>query len=267
MADDKQEEQRKEAARQLAEDHKQEARHPDAHRDARPPSTVTESQGRPAMPGGVAGRPPESSATAAVANREAPHGYGQSGAAPPLDTRQGDRGSQGRYRLLSQHMIGGHLLEAGTEVGEGTGYPVYEPSNQMEGVDEAAKGRINELHQKLYGKDAPWHDPSHPLAQAQQDAENAQAQREEESGQEPVSHQQAWERGHDEFRGAKLSGPPGGPLVSRSISGDTTQPMGPGTPRQDLADPAVQPRAERPLKDSMPAEGAAGGGTQQPHKR
>jgi hypothetical protein len=35
MADDKQEEQRKEAARQLAEDHKQEARHPDAHRDAR----------------------------------------------------------------------------------------------------------------------------------------------------------------------------------------------------------------------------------------
>jgi hypothetical protein len=56
-------------------------------------------------------------------------------------------------------MIGGHLLEAGTEVGEGTGYPVYEPSNQMEGVDETAKGRINELHQKLYGKDAPWHDP------------------------------------------------------------------------------------------------------------
>jgi hypothetical protein len=75
-------------------------------------------------------------------------------------------------------MIGGHLLEAGTEVGEGTGYPVYEPSNQMEGVDETAKGRINELHQKLYGRDAPWHDPEHPLAQAQQDAENAQAQRE-----------------------------------------------------------------------------------------
>jgi hypothetical protein len=88
-----------------------------------------------------------------------------------------------------------------------------------------------------------------------------------ESSQEPVSHQQAWERGHDEFRGAKLSGPPGGPLVSRSISGDTTQPMGPGTPRQDLADPAVQPRAEKPLTDSMPKEGAAGGGTQQPHKR
>jgi hypothetical protein len=72
----------------------------------------------------------------------------------------------------------------------------------------------------------------HPLAQAQQER-NAQAQREEESSQEPVSHQQAWERGHDEFRGAKLSGPPGGPLVSRSISGDTSQPMGPGTPRQD----------------------------------
>jgi hypothetical protein len=62
MADDKQEEQRKEAARQLAEEHKQEARHPDAHRDARAPGTVTESQGRPAMPGGVPGRPPESSA-------------------------------------------------------------------------------------------------------------------------------------------------------------------------------------------------------------
>jgi hypothetical protein len=97
---------------------------------------------------------------------------------------------------------------------------------------------------------------------------NAQAQREEESGQEPVSHQQAWERGHDEFRGAKLSGPPGGPLVSRSISGDTTQPMGPGTSAAGpMPDSAVQPRAERPLKDSMPAEGAAGGGTQQPHKR
>jgi hypothetical protein len=92
VADDKQEEQRKEAARQLAEEHKQEARHPDAHRDARTSGTVTESQGRPAMPGGVPGRPPESAQTAAVANREAPHGYGQSGAAPPLDTRQGDLG-------------------------------------------------------------------------------------------------------------------------------------------------------------------------------
>jgi hypothetical protein len=123
---------------------------------------VTESQGRPLHPPGGCARTalPSPAQTAAVANREAPHGYGQSGAAPPLDTRQGDRGSQGRYRLLSQHMIGGHLLEAGTEVGEGTGYPVYEPSNQMEGVDETAKGRINELHQKLYGKDAPWHDPS-----------------------------------------------------------------------------------------------------------
>jgi hypothetical protein len=163
----------------------------------------------------------------------------------------------GRYRLLTQHMIGGHLLEAGTEVGEGTGYPVSEPSNQMEGVDETAKGRINELHQKLYGSDAPWHDAEHPLAQVQQDAEAAQAQREEEASQEPVSHQQAWERGHDEFRGAKLSGPPGGPLVSRSISGDTSSANGPwdsttGYERSCCA------AAGRETSDGLDAQGGRG---------
>lgn len=233
-------------------------RHPDAHRDART-STVMGSQAQPAKPPGPAPAPQ-------VENREAPHGFGQSGAAPPLDTRQGDQGSMGRYRLLAPHMIGGYHLQAGTEVGEGTGYPVDEPSNQMEGVDEVAKGRVNELHQKLYGKDAPWHDPKHPIAQAKKDAENAAAQRDEEAEQPPVSHQQAWERGHDEFQGQKLSGPPGGPLVARTISGDTSQPMGPGTPRQDKADDVVEPRAAHPLKDSMPQEGAAGGGTQQPQK-
>jgi Ni/Co efflux regulator RcnB len=257
MADDKHEEQRKEAARQMADEHKQEARHPDAHRDART-SSVMGSQSRPTDRANI---------EAAVANREAPHGFGQSGAAPPTDTRQGDRGSKGRYRLLAPHVIAGYHLEAGAEVGEGTGYPVAGPSNQMEGIDDLGKSRVNELHQKLYGKDAPWHDPEHPIAQAQQDAEMAQAQRDEEAEQEPVSHQQAWERGYEEFQGQKLSGPPGGPLVSRTISGDTSQPMGPGTPRQDLADPDVQTRTAQPLKDSMPQEGAAGGGTQQPNKR
>jgi hypothetical protein len=218
------------------------------------------AQASPARPPGPANAP-------IVENREAPHGFGQSGAAPPNDPNRASGQSSGRYRLLAAHMMGGHHLPAGTEVGTDTGYPVMVPSNQMEGVDDAGKAKVNEIHQRLYGRDAPWHDPEHPVAQAVADAEAAAAQREEEEAQPPVSHQQAWERGHEEYRGAKLSGPPAGPLVTRSISGDTSQPMGPAPAEQDIRNPDVQVRTTRPLQDQMPKEGAAGGGLTHPGRR
>lgn len=45
-----------------------------------------------------------------------------------------------RYRLKSQHYINGLLLEAGTEIGEGTEVPfTAPPSAEMEGVNDEGK--------------------------------------------------------------------------------------------------------------------------------
>lgn len=257
MAEDNDTKQTKEAAMELAQEEKARAQD-SAYQRAAPPGRTAVHRPHPGPAG--PGAPPQQ-----VESRETPHGFGQSGAAPPqLENAQP---SKGRYRLLTPHMIGGHYLDAGTEVGEGTSYPMAEPSNQMAGVDDAGKEAVNKLHQRLYGQDAMWHDENHPVAQMQRNAADAQKQREEDHEAEPVSAQQAWERGHDTYRDEKLSGPPGGALVSRTISGDTSQPMGPATARQDPMDPDVQVRTTQPLKDQMPQEGAGGGGTQQPHKR
>jgi hypothetical protein len=177
--------------------------------------------------------------------------------------------SNGRYRLLAPHVIEGALYEAGTEVGTDTGIPFnVRPSVHMEGVDDAGREEVNKVHQDLYGRDAPWHDEEHPLHHQRRAAEHGRRQAEEEAEAEPVSHQQAWERGHEEYRGDKLRERPGTqPRTNLTKGGDTSEALGPASPRQDPADRDVQTRTATPLKDSMPAEGAAGGGTQQPHKR
>lgn len=215
------------------------------------------AQATPARPPGVT--------DAELANRESPHGFGQSGAASPA--LEGAKPSKGRYLLLAPHVIGGHYLPAGTVVGEDTSYPLDVPSNQMVGVDETGKSAVNELHQRLYGRDAPWHDDNHPVMRMQRDAMDARKQQEEDAAAEPVSHQQAFERGHEEFHGEKIVSSPQTRLVSRSLSGDTSQPMGPAPADQNLDNPAVQTRTTQPLKDQMPKEGAAGGGLTAPHKR
>lgn len=63
-----------------------------------------------------------------------------------------------RYRLRTEHVTKDSVvLPAGTEVGDGTAYPwPDEPSIYMEGLDAEGKKRVNELHQRLYGRDADW---------------------------------------------------------------------------------------------------------------
>lgn len=175
---------------------------------------------------------------------------------------------KGRYRLLTQHMINDKLLPEGTEIGEGTDHP-YDgtPSNQMEGLDDYSTGQVNEVHRKLYGHDAPWHNPNHPLVRARREAEEAAEQQKEELKSEPVSHQQAFERGHEEYRGERVVAPhlrP--PPQPTGLSGDRSMAMGPATANQDVLDPRVDPRTTQPLKDQSPHEGSPAGGGFTPKK-
>lgn len=176
--------------------------------------------------------------------------YDDSSAKPSVTASE----SSGRYRLLTVHIIAGGSRAAGTEVGTGTDIPYPGlPSNQMEGVDDEGKRRVNELHQKLYGQDAPWHNPDHPLALAREQDREALEAAKAEGESEPVSHQQAWERGAERYRDDTVVAPnfraPPAPI---SIAGDTSIPLGPATPLQDPMDPRVQVRSPTPQVDSLP---------------
>lgn len=165
---------------------------------------------------------------------------------------QAARPSNGRYRLLTNHVIDGGIVLGGTEVGNDCDIAWnMEPTNQMEGVDDAGKENVNKLHQRLYGRDAPWHDENSSHAQARRDAEGAERQREEEKGHEPVSHQQAFERGHEEYRGQPVAHPRV-PRPAAPKGGDTSQPLGPATADQNKDNPDVQVRTTRPLEDQRP---------------
>lgn len=164
--------------------------------------------------------------------------------------------SNGRYRLLAPHVIEGAVYEAGTEVGTDTGIPFnVRPSVQMEGVDDAGRQEVNAVHQELYGRDAPWHDEEHPLHHQRRAAEHGRRQAEEEADAEPVSHQQAWERGYEEFRGDKLRERPGTQATTTAPrGGDTSEALGPAPPEQDPGARDVQVRTSTPLKDSKPSD-------------
>lgn len=68
-----------------------------------------------------------------------------------------------RYKLLEEAVINDTVLAAGTEIGDGTPYPFdQEPGPHMEGLDREGKKKVEEVHQKLYGKHAPKHPPEAP---------------------------------------------------------------------------------------------------------
>ena len=89
-----------------------------------------------------------------------------------------------RYRLRIDHVIEDRIVPAGTEVGEGTDIPFDQaPSNQMEGVDDEGRRKVNELHQRLYGADAPWHtEEAEECRKADQGAAERQRKEEAASG-------------------------------------------------------------------------------------
>lgn len=163
-------------------------------------------------------------------------------------------GGGAKYRLMSVHMIDGETLPVGAEIGADTDRP-YDatPSNQMMGLNEEGKRRVNEVHQKLYGKDAPWHDDR--LYRAQEEARRSeQEQRQQEEEAAPVSYAQAHEQGK-EWQGKPATLPPhlARPTPqSLTKGGDTSQLMGPATADQDINNPDVAVRTTRPNEEQLP---------------
>lgn len=73
-----------------------------------------------------------------------------------------------QFRLRTPHVIEGAVRNAGTIVGPyGSGAPVVlagDPSPDMEGLDEEAVAKVNEVYRQLHGVDAPWHSENAPGA-------------------------------------------------------------------------------------------------------
>lgn len=255
--DDKEEQEHNRRQHEEAERHKQEEerrRQQEQGGGQRPPGSVPGQEHlRPGQPPGqpanVQGQP-QPHPEAQRRPQAEPGGSPQPPGSPPGIHPDALPESTGRYRLLAPHVIENVLYETGTEVGTDTGVPyALEPSTQMEGVDDASRERINKRHQVYYGKDAPWHDEKHPEGRRRErDREELDKQREEEKGQEPVSHQQAFERGKDEFKGEKITGPPPAPRPVMNKGGDTSPGMGPATP--DIREEDIRPH--RPLEDQLP---------------
>jgi len=121
-----------------------------------------------------------------------------------------------KYRLLAQHTapVSGEVLEAGTEVGDDTEHPWKnrdgsdaEPSTQMEGLDDAAREKVNALHRKLYGSDPDWGGhQSEEVRQAREKEKEEQQKLDE--GSEPVSEQQHLEREDAKEREKRGQGAP-----------------------------------------------------------
>jgi hypothetical protein len=162
--------------------------------------------------------------------------------ANPNEHKSEESGPQ--YRLRTTHFIEGRLVNPGTIVGAGTPYPMENPSQSMEGANEAGKQKINEFHNRLYGKDAPWHD-SALQKDVEQDLEDQKKQREEEKGAEPVSHQQAKEM-DKEWKGDP-------PPVTATPAPIVGQQAGPGVAVPRI--PQEQPRVEKPLEEQLPKVG------------
>ena len=102
--------------------------------------------------------------------------------------------SSGKYRLRGQHLYhGDRLLEAGTEVGTDTPWPWPDkPSPLMEGIDDAGKKAVLDLHKEMYNRLPPWALDSENPEYAIHEERRKEQEKETESA--PVSHAQAVER-------------------------------------------------------------------------
>jgi hypothetical protein len=123
----------------------------------------------------------------------------------------------GKYRLLAPHIIDGAWLPIGTEVGTDTSYRYPgPPTTQMMGLDGAGTAAVDKLFQDHYGVKAPWSDPTAPpFDQLVADPKVADA----EQKSDPVSYQQALEKGAKDYAGKPVTGPlpPPSPMP---LSGD-----------------------------------------------
>ena len=134
-----------------------------------------------------------------------------------------------KYRLLGPHVLAdGQMLDAGTEVGDDTDYPwkdiegkEMEPTTQMEGLDDASRDKVRQVHQRLYGQAPSWERGQSDAAREAHERQ-AEEQRKLDEGSEPVSEQQRLERDYERDREAGKRGdasmapsiPPRAPVTS-----------------------------------------------------
>jgi len=168
-----------------------------------------------------------------------------------------------KYRLLGPHVLAdGQQLDAGTEVGDDTDIPwkdidgkEMEPTTQMEGLDDASRDKVREVHQRLYGQGPSWERGQSDAAREAHEKQ-AEEQRKLDEGSEPVSEQQRLERDYERDRKegkrgeaamaptipprAPVTSPPGAArqpshtsAASPTRSGQTAPAPGPATPKVD----------------------------------
>lgn len=185
-----------------------------------------------------------------------------------------------KYRLLGAHVLAsGERLEEGTEVGDDTDFPwkdvdgkELEPTTQMEGLDDASREKVREVHQRLYGHGPSWERGQSEEARKAHE-QQAEEQRKLDEGSEPVSEQQRLERNYERNRDAGERGeasmaptiPPRAPGVmpgaarqpshtstaSPTRSGQGTPAPGPATPK---APDKNEVRPTKPNEEQYPKD-------------
>ena len=182
-----------------------------------------------------------------------------------------------KYRLLGPHVLSdGQMLDAGTEVGDDTDQPwkdvdgkEMEPTTQMEGLDDASREKVREVHQRLYGRGPAWERGQSDAAREAHEKQ-AEEQNKLDEGSEPVSPQQKaereWEKEFKEGKrgetGMASSIPPRAPTMpgaarqpshtsaaSPTRGGQTVPAPGPATPKAPKDD---EVRPSKPNEEQYP---------------
>ncbi len=168
-----------------------------------------------------------------------------------------------KYRLLAEHVApDGQVLPAGTEVGDDTPYPwPMDPSNQMEGIDDDGKKRVDDFWKTHYGHEFRHPDANPNLTDDQRAALEAdeEAKKKEEEARKagpPVSDQQRMER---EEEGKPTEAVPPGPARQPSSTA-TASPTRGGVRASSPGPATIETRREdirphRPNEEQSPKDG------------
>jgi hypothetical protein len=172
-----------------------------------------------------------------------------------------------QFRLCTPHVIEGAVRNPGTIVGPwGSGAPVVfngDPTSDMEGVDDEGIAKVNEVHNRLHGADAPWHRedyvrPGQEQAYAGDHPDNAEYD-EEEVAKREKELAEANARYHNNMGTMPLE-----TLPHPASSATMVRPLDAETP-QDQAVRADRPMAQQ-LPDTMPSAGAGSPNVEQAKK-
>jgi len=183
-----------------------------------------------------------------------------------------------KYRLLGPHTLNDAVLDTGTEVGDDTPYPWKDvegndmpPTTQMEGLDDASRDKVRQVHRQLYGTSPAWERGQSEDARKAHE-QQAEEQRKLDEDSKPVSEQQRLERDYERDREAGKRGdaamapsiPPRAPVTpmpgaarqpshtsaaSTTRGGQTTPAPGPATPKPPDKD---EVRPSKPNEEQYP---------------